>query len=1779
MKQRLNGRQLRGDGNWRNKLGKYARGSRPRRRTWTFETLEERHYLSASPLDLQYSSLSSLNSEQAQEILDREVNFAFQVAASTARSDGTLAEADYWVVRTDGSSGQALASMTGLEYGGSYSDLSDTYLFNSAGIDPYVVDAGLANLSNVTAYYPVSYDSSGARARYLPTDELFENQWHLLNTEQEVGNPNFQPIRGEAGEDINVTPAWDLVDANGNPIRGDGVQVAVVDSGVELTHPDLVANIHPTLGIDVFGLDSNANPTISETARGDFHGTAVAGIIAADDNGFGVVGIAPDAEIVPIRLFTDDPTALPGGFLTQDEREQLALNYEFQEVDIYNHSWGYQGSRIAIAPGPLATSALRDSANFGRGGLGNIHIWASGNSAGPTPQPGFRDFGIYDSAMYDGYVSSRYTIGVGGVDHDGQSSNSDGSVTTYPEAGASILVAAPTGSYPIDLGNDFLIGSGIWTTDLTGEFGINYSPLPNGFEEDNDFLDDLDYTSRMNGTSAAAPMVSGVVALMLQANPNLSFRDVEAILIRSARQNAPGEQPLTGAGFGLALRANPWVVNRIPFFRDPVTYVPIWADVDPNRILLDPDTGQPVLDPDTGEPIQIEQEYTPIYSGVPNDPTYNSLYQLNHIFDPQDAPPPPELFTNGAGYTVSDGRGVYSDQLGYGYGVPDAELAVQLAQQWHSKHQNFSDEATYSTFVDVGNYRVRAAQVGSMAISRLKVPGAITTATNGFIDYFEEFTEETDITEDPDPLPDPPMPGEEPEEPDFPEDPSGPFSDNPPVANNRGVPSIPYVVPDDQTMIVEWVEVKLTITGNADAFDYLRIALQSPSGTVSEFNNYFQNYGGVSLQDDTLAIPVDTNPPGAVYDGGTFTWSFNTVRHWGERSDGGTWDLYFENWSDADFIVEALEILWHGQPIGAGTQRVQGNVGMDMWSYHEDITQGPYISGNVTWSDDFATRVRMEGQDGDFNFDRYVENTSSFTTVSADQNVFVNDLLSDIYMSDFMQPDGPVERSFVSTDTVRTADPTQEPFAANVTVLLLGEIGGEMQVLDQFVTGHDGNYYFDVMPGEYTIQVRDAEGREFTLLDDDTNDVFHSEWHVTTSANPLPITDLNFLIDPGSPVSDLITVAGFVYADIDGDGRQDAVDPALDRVVVYFDSNRSGQFEPAIDTAVQTDADGRYQIDVPATQAMQMTFGVVPPGVDWDFAAPVDGAISVFGQLGAEIMNAGTNFFVTPPQPPPAVSPGPSGAPGSLLGFVFSDGNQNRQLDPGEGGFGGVNVFLDTNENGMLDGGERSVMTNPNGAYFFSKVPAGTYRIEIEDQDPYVLTTPHVPMGDVIKEYHEVTVLEGGTISELQFGLFNPATLDYGDLDGPNFPTLFEVDPDTMEVLVDGARHDRTANFRLGKLVDAEINGRPSANADGDDTFGEADEDGIAVLNAANNPGGLLAEGENTIRIEVAGVGGSLNAWMDLNDDGDWDDPGEHVFVDVSLNPGVHFRTITIPFGGLGDGPIAARFRWSEFAGIGYGGYGGRGEVEDYLLATTTSATVSAPVTIAGDYDQNGTVEQADYDLWRSTFGSSSDLRADGNGDGVVGTPDYVVWRNNLGNSAGAASSASSSSYDRNFAAAAYAEGERWWASNNTHYEIADDLLGELEADGYQSQTLASGQRVFFRAPAALTASTETADDNVATDVSVSLARRIANFVSLAINDATGSGATTVVAERSVRSVEALDGPNLNLLDLAHGDASDRFSSSDDDDNAPGLVSDGDGEIQELALAVALGEDTNWRYF
>jgi subtilisin-like proprotein convertase family protein len=321
-----------------------------------------------------------------------------------------------------------------------------------------------------------------ASRKAVPNDTLFALQWHLLNTGQGGATP---------GIDVKVTNVW-------NSWRGTNIVIGIVDDGMQFTHPDLVPKANTNIDWDFVGNDNDPSPNVSE----DFHGTAVAGVAAAwGNNATGVVGAAFEATLVGLRLISTPTT---------DAQDAAAMAHSNAIIHIKNNSWGEADCdpvAILAGGGPLFRAAVRDGVLNGRGGRGVLYTWACGNGGDCD-----------EDANYDGYANCIDVIAVAAVSDLGQQSD-------YSENGACVLVCAPS---------DSAGRQGIVTTDLTGNNGYNYIGASGE-------LSDRDYTRHFGGTSSATPLVSGVLALVLQANPNLGHRDVKEIVLRSSTKVQAGD--------------------------------------------------------------------------------------------------------------------------------------------------------------------------------------------------------------------------------------------------------------------------------------------------------------------------------------------------------------------------------------------------------------------------------------------------------------------------------------------------------------------------------------------------------------------------------------------------------------------------------------------------------------------------------------------------------------------------------------------------------------------------------------------------------------------------------------------------------------------------------------------------------------------------------------------------------------------------------------------------------------------------------------------------------------------------------------------------------------------------------------------------------------------------------------------------------------------------------------------------------------------------------------
>ena len=366
-------------------------------------------------------------------------------------------------------------------------------------------------------------------------DPLVKEQWHLVNS----GQAAFAAQPGVPGEDLAMRGA--LQDGP----TGRGVRVAVVDTGLEICHPDLAANIEAgashNFNVGPWTGASNRDP-YQPSSMGD-HGTSVAGVIAAAaNNGIGGRGVAPNAMLRGYNLLSaNDWTGA-----RVDSLGGSSVSPNSAEVDIFNMSFGslgYEGN-----PDPDTDVALyRNGVTNLRDGLGAIYVKAAGNffrSCRSLPRAVNAQIGCV-SANADPTNNLPYLIVVGGY-------NAAGKRASYSSAGANLWISTPSGEF----GASF---PAIITTDQVG-LNRGYDTFgPRGLALEGQLNPYGHYISSFNGTSAAAPNASGAIALLLEAHPDLTWRDVKHVLAKTARQIDPDISAVRyGFGGAAHLLQRPW---------------------------------------------------------------------------------------------------------------------------------------------------------------------------------------------------------------------------------------------------------------------------------------------------------------------------------------------------------------------------------------------------------------------------------------------------------------------------------------------------------------------------------------------------------------------------------------------------------------------------------------------------------------------------------------------------------------------------------------------------------------------------------------------------------------------------------------------------------------------------------------------------------------------------------------------------------------------------------------------------------------------------------------------------------------------------------------------------------------------------------------------------------------------------------------------------------------------------------------------------------------------
>ncbi|SNX83864.1 probable KEX2 - endoproteinase of late golgi compartment [Melanopsichium pennsylvanicum] len=258
-------------------------------------------------------------------------------------------------------------------------------------------------------------------------------------------------------------------------ILGKGVTVCLIDDGLDMHSPDLKDNFYAPGSYDFNSHTELPEPRESD----DQHGTRCAGEIAAVKNDVCGVGVAYKAKVSGVRILSGP---------ISDVDEAASLNYAYQENDIYSCSWGPpDDGRSMDAPRGLIAKAMLNGVQNGRDGKGSIFVFAGGNGGASD-----------DQCNFDGYTNSIYSMTIAAVDREGQH-------PWYSEMCSAIIATSwSSGS-----------GDHIHTTDVAWN-GLNRCTASHG------------------GTSAAAPLAAGVIALGLSIRPELTWRDVQHIAVRSA---------------------------------------------------------------------------------------------------------------------------------------------------------------------------------------------------------------------------------------------------------------------------------------------------------------------------------------------------------------------------------------------------------------------------------------------------------------------------------------------------------------------------------------------------------------------------------------------------------------------------------------------------------------------------------------------------------------------------------------------------------------------------------------------------------------------------------------------------------------------------------------------------------------------------------------------------------------------------------------------------------------------------------------------------------------------------------------------------------------------------------------------------------------------------------------------------------------------------------------------------------------------------------------------
>ena len=309
-------------------------------------------------------------------------------------------------------------------------------------------------------------------------DPLYDRQWYLENT----GTP--LQFNGTAGADIQVNDAWNIS-------KGTDIIVAILDSGIDTLHSEFTGRLLP--GFDAFATDSiNTNGYPFLNFDQNAHGTACAGIVgAAQDNEIGISGVAPEAILVPVRIFfyielnnQIVPFTNMNALLTGS-----AYSWNTIGADVISCSAGLTEEFINLLTidTTICNEELRMAHTEGRNGKGTAMFFSAGNENSPN-------------VLWPANLNATIAVGASDMCDTRKRPNDCSGENWGSDYGETLDFVAP--------------GVKIATCDISGTPGYAGN----------------DYSLNFNGTSAACPIAAGIGALLLAENPSLTSNEIRHLL-------------------------------------------------------------------------------------------------------------------------------------------------------------------------------------------------------------------------------------------------------------------------------------------------------------------------------------------------------------------------------------------------------------------------------------------------------------------------------------------------------------------------------------------------------------------------------------------------------------------------------------------------------------------------------------------------------------------------------------------------------------------------------------------------------------------------------------------------------------------------------------------------------------------------------------------------------------------------------------------------------------------------------------------------------------------------------------------------------------------------------------------------------------------------------------------------------------------------------------------------------------------------------------------------